>query len=544
MRSYSALASIALLAFSAILADQAQAQKGSNTEASRDDHPTGFHTSVIHEGITINVAIQPPLDADPGAALLAGHQAVFRLALSDSATGTALRGLHPLLWIGQRMEAGPNSCKTRIQSYLGGGLFVPRPDLSLDSYNLVILNSDSSVEVAAPHFESGKSLLLARVPLPGPGEDWVFAEQRSHLFVSVPTADRVAMIDTNSWRLSVLTKIPQPARVAIQPDGRNVWVAYGEVGNSSADSGVAALSAQSGKELAQLRTGRGGHEIAFSSDSRYVFVTNRSDNTVSLIDVAALRKVKDWRVPAPVSVGFSSLAGLAYVTAENGTIFGIDAEKNAITSQLSLDRGLGRILFFGDSRLGIVLNPEIGRIYIFDASRNRVVQTGLVSAKPDRIVLSDQFAYLQSLDYDTVTLLPLPQLGTVDTPIPMIELPSGERQHRSEVEITLANSIAPVPGENSIVIANSADRSVHYYMEGMAAPMGTYSNHGGEPRAVIAMDSSLRETYPGIYEASAKLPAAGDYELAIFLDSPRIGQCMHVTFSAPGDVNSAPRQGP
>jgi hypothetical protein len=443
------------------------------------------------------------------------------------------------------MEAGPNACKTRIQSYLGGGLFAPRPDLSLDSYILVILNSDSSVEVAAPHFESGKSLLLARVALPGPGKDWAFAEQRSHLFVSVPTADRVAMIDTNSWHLSVLTKVgPQPGRVALQPNGRNVWVAYGEVGNPSADSGVAALSAETGKELARLRTGRGSHEIAFSSDSRYVFVTNHSENTVSLIDIAALRKVKDWKIPAPVSVDFSGLAGLAYVTAENGMIYGIEAEKDTVALQLPLDRGLGRILLFGDGRLGIVLNPEIGRIYIFDASRNHVVQTGRVSAKPDRIALSDQFAYLQSLDYDTVTLLPLGQLGTVDKPIPMIELPSGERQGGSKVDIRLVNSIAPVPGENSVVIANSADRSVHYYMEGMAAPMGTYSTHGGEPRAVIAMDSALRETSPGIYQASAKLPAAGDYELAVFLDSPRIGECMHVTFGAPGDVKSALRQGP
>ena len=46
---------------------------------------------------------------------------------------------------------------------------------------------------------------------------------------------------------------------------------------------------------------------------------------------------------------------------------------------------------------------------------------------------------------------------------------------------------------------------VYYYKEGMAAPMGSFSNYGRRPRAVRVVDRSLREQSPGIYRTEARL---------------------------------------
>jgi hypothetical protein len=87
-------------------------------------------------------------------------------------------------------------------------------------------------------------------------------------------------------------------------------------------------------------------------------------------------------------------------------------------------------------------------------------------------------------------------------------------------------------GENGVLVANPGDKSVYFYMEGSAAPMGNLSNYGREPRAVLAVDRSLREHLPGVYETTAKLPAAGSYDVAVFLDRPRVVTCFDLAVAA------------
>jgi hypothetical protein len=57
----------------------------------------------------------------------------------------------------------------------------------------------------------------------------------------------------------------------------------------------------------------------------------------------------------------------------------------------------------------------------------------------------------------------------------------------------------------------------------MAAPVGQFDNYGHNPRAVLAVDRSLRErSTPGTYETFIRLPEPGNYEAIFLLDSPRV----------------------
>jgi hypothetical protein len=55
--------------------------------------------------------------------------------------------------------------------------------------------------------------------------------------------------------------------------------------------------------------------------------------------------------------------------------------------------------------------------------------------------------------------------------------------------------------------------------------MGHFQNYGKQPRAVLVVDRSLREIRPGVYETTAVMAGAGDYELALFIDAPKLFQC-------------------
>ncbi len=87
-----------------------------------------------------------------------------------------------------------------------------------------------------------------------------------------------------------------------------------------------------------------------------------------------------------------------------------------------------------------------------------------------------------------------------------------------------------------MVTANPADKMVYYYMEGMIAPMGSYSTYGRVPRAVGVVDRSVRETEKGLYTAKFRVPVSGDYDVAFLMDAPVVGHCF--AFDAEPDPTS------
>jgi hypothetical protein len=97
---------------------------------------------------------------------------------------------------------------------------------------------------------------------------------------------------------------------------------------------------------------------------------------------------------------------------------------------------------------------------------------------------------------------------------------------------TRPDSIVRAPEPGGMLVANAADGAIYYYREGMAAPMGSFQDYGGHPRAVLVVDRSLKERTPGSYETVARMPLPGRYRLVFFLDTPRTVHCFDVTVAA------------
>jgi hypothetical protein len=63
----------------------------------------------------------------------------------------------------------------------------------------------------------------------------------------------------------------------------------------------------------------------------------------------------------------------------------------------------------------------------------------------------------------------------------------------------------------------------------MAAPMGSFQNYKRDPRALLVIDNSLRETTDrGVYTSSVRLPNPGVYDVVFLLDSPRVVNCFEL----------------
>src|SRR6185369_11145880 len=157
-------------------------------------------------------------------------------------------------------------------------------------------------------------------------------------------------------------------------------------------------------------------------------------------------------------------------------------------------------------------------------SSNRVVHTVPVEPDSDQISFTKQFAYVRSVKSEFVTMISLTSLGKE---APVTRFPAGQRAPGESN--SMAPAIVAAPEEGSVLVANPADQTIYYYTEGMAAPMGSFQNYKRDPRAVLVLDNSLRETAPGLYTTTIKLPKQGDYDVPLLLDSPRLVNCFQMT---------------
>jgi len=479
---------------------------------------------VVQQGIAIEFTVDP--SAKDGTKVRAGEDANVEFKVTDTTTGTPVKGLNLSAWLSLREgEKAPDAaqCRAKIQSYLTGSMRA-RPEVDLNSYYILALNKSADISVIDPLLSFGGSKLLTLVMMKSPGEDWVLTKDGEKLFVTLPAINQVAVIDTRSWKVaSYIDTGVKPTRINLQPDQKYVWVAH--------EGGVTVIDTGTLKVAAQIPTGAGRHDIVVSSDNRFAFVSNRESGTVSIVDVRKLEKVTDVKVgPGPVSLGLSELSKEFYAASEtDGSIAVID-EQGQLLTRIKVKPGSRLLRFAPGGRYGFVLNTNESIVSIFDAASNRVLHEVKVGKAPDQVIFSDTFAFIRSLETESVAMI---RLSTIGTEIDITEFPGGQAIPAQGSSPVRADSIVLAPEGNAVIVANPVDQVLYYYTEGMAAPMGNFQNYRREPLAILIVDRSLRETNPGVYSTTVKLPAGGNYDVAFLTDSPRISHC----FEAAADPN-------
>jgi YVTN family beta-propeller protein len=480
--------------------------------------------TIVRNGVEVEFNVEP---VRRGALLMAGEDAVFRFRIRDTTTKTPLSGVRPAAWAVQRERPGPpgpDQCRAKIESFMTGSLR-SRPDVDLNTYYVLALNEDASVSVIDPLLGFGGSKLLAIAILKSPGEDWALTADRTKLFVSMPGANQVAVVDTITWK--VRTDLPtgmRPMRLALQPDEKYLW--------AGDDTGVTVIDTATLKVVKHIDVGVGRHEISFGSDNVHAFVSNLEAGTLSIINIAKLAKIKDVRIGERVSsVAFSPLSKALYLTSEvDGTITIVDSISHKVLAKITTKPGIKAIRFAPNGRWGFVANPRDSVVYVFDASTNRVAHELKVGGNPDQFAFSDNFAYVRSLESDQVSAI---RLIGLDKQVDEVKFPGGQRTPASaNAPASSADAIVPAPEAGAMLFANPADKMIYYYSEGMAAPMGNFQNYRRVPRAVRIVDRSLREESAGVYTTTARLPKQGVYNVSMLLDSPRVVHCFEASATA------------
>ena len=304
---------------------------------------TWSKNTLVRDGVTVAFEVKPLAGSG---VLREGEFADVRFRVTDSASGQPLSGVAPGAWLdpetiaADEAQGREQSCKSRVGVFLKSSIGA-RPLLDLNSYFLMVMNRDASVSVVDPSVSvGGITSTMARIDIKQPPMDWVTPRDNKRVFVSMPTAGEVAVIDSEQFKLTdSVVAGNNPVRLALQPDERLLWV--GNNAKTAEESGVTVIDTQSLKVLKHLPTGAGHHEITFSNDSRHAFVTNRDDGTLSIIDIASLTISKQLKTGShPLSAAYSSLSQAVYVSdGQDGTVTVVDSASLAVRRVIKLQAG-------------------------------------------------------------------------------------------------------------------------------------------------------------------------------------------------------------
>jgi len=502
-------------------------------EALVESDPQALHR-LSRDGVNVEFEARP---LGSGGVLTEGAFANVRFKITDQNSGQPLSGVSPGAWLdpaltGDAAKDRDKSCKARVAMFLKSSIGA-RPLLDLNGYFLLVMNKDASLTVIDPSVSvGGVTSTLARIELPGQPMDWVAAGDDKQVFVSMPERGEVALIDTETFqRVANLGAGKQPLRLAMQPDQRLLWV--GNNASDPAESGVTVIDVPSRKAMKFFATGAGHHEIAFSADSRYAFVSNRDSGTLSVIDASEMRLVKTLKVGShPLSVAYSALSQAVYVTdGRDGTISVVDARNHTLRHLIEGQQGLGPMRFSKDGRFGIALNTLESLALVVDASTDRLIHSLPVSAEPYQLTFTSAYAYIRGLASPKVTMVNLGSLGEGRQPI-VQGFDAGPAAPRQAGNLPLAQGLTVARDENSVFVVNPVDNTTYFYAEGMNAPMSGYANRGANARAALVVDRSLREVAPGVYSSTVKLPASGTFDVAFLLNQPQIIHCFSTDVAA------------
>jgi len=174
-----------------------------------------------------------------------------------------------------------------------------------DPYNLYFTPDGHSAIVVAEElkrldfYDPNTWTLQQSVPVPQcAGVDHMdFTADGTTLLASCEFADAMMVMDVASKAVLRTIALPQrrdgmPQDVKLSPDGRTFYVA-----DMKAD-GVYLIDGHANGVIGFQPTGKGTHGLYVSRDSKRLFVTNRNEGSISVLDAATGTPIAKWKFPA------------------------------------------------------------------------------------------------------------------------------------------------------------------------------------------------------------------------------------------------------
>jgi YVTN family beta-propeller protein len=216
-----------------------------------------------------------------------------------------------------------------------------------DPYNLYFTPDGSRAIVVAERlrrldFRDPHTMRLRHsLAVPCRGVDHLdFTADGRFLLASCEFSGQLLWVDVRRERVVGVVDLEpgsMPQDVKLAPDGRLFYVADMRL------DGVHLVAAATTHLVGFVPTGVGAHGLYVSRDSRYLYVSNRGEGSISVLSFATRKVVTTWRLPgggSPDMGGISADGRVLWLAGRyDAEVYAIDTRTGALLARIKVDQG-------------------------------------------------------------------------------------------------------------------------------------------------------------------------------------------------------------
>ena len=204
-------------------------------------------------------------------------------------------------------------------------------------FAIVVAERKARLDFRDPHTMA----LRHSLSVPCRGVDHMdFTADGRRLLASCEFSGQVLEVDVAAQRVVRTVTLgfgAMPQDVKLSPDGAVFYVA------DMMGGGLYLVDARSFKRVGFLPTGRGAHGLYPSRDAKLMYVSNRGEGSISVVDFATRRVVTKWRLPgggSPDMGGVSPDGATLWLSGRyNNVVYAIDTRTGRLKARIPVGSG-------------------------------------------------------------------------------------------------------------------------------------------------------------------------------------------------------------
>jgi YVTN family beta-propeller protein len=183
--------------------------------------------------------------------------------------------------------------------------------------------------------------LVESVNVPCRGVDHMdFSADGRYLVASCEFSGDLVKLDVATRKVLATLKLPgkaMPQDLRLNPDGRVFYAA------DMMSNGVYMIDGPSLRIAGFIPTGKGAHGLYFSRDSKWLYVSNRGEGTISIIDTSTRTVAKKWTIPgggSPDMGGVSTDGRVLWLSGRyNAEVYAFDTADGHLLARIKVGKG-------------------------------------------------------------------------------------------------------------------------------------------------------------------------------------------------------------
>jgi len=189
--------------------------------------------------------------------------------------------------------------------------------------------------------DAARMKLTHSLKIPCKGVDHIdFSADGRYLIASCEFSGALLKVDVADQTLLgtlELGRRSMPQDVKLSPDGAVFYVA------DMMANGVYLIDGENLRRIDFIPTGKGAHGLYVSRDSRVLYVSNRDEGSISVIDFAGRRVIQRWQLPgraSPDMGGVSADGKVLWLSGRyNSEVYAIDTSDGKLLARIRVGRG-------------------------------------------------------------------------------------------------------------------------------------------------------------------------------------------------------------